>query len=103
MSDTSPTKRERAFVASVQAELAGGTMQFDRETVRRLIAAYNREAYRFDYLATDIAFHMLDDDSHLPTMYGEFASMRKRLAEADAVGMRDQIERHDATEAPDGT
>lgn len=103
MIDPSPTKRERAFVASVQAEIAGGTMQFDRETVRRLIAAYNREAYRFDYLATDIAFHLLDDDSHLGTMYGEFASMRNRLAEVDAFGIRDQIERHDALEAPDGT
>jgi hypothetical protein len=100
MSDTSPTKRERAFVASVQAELAGGTMQFDRETVRRLIAAYNREAYRFDYLATDIAFHLLDDDSHLGTMYREFTSTRNRVAEVDAVGIRDQIDREDAKEAP---
>lgn len=103
MSDTSPTKSERAFLACVQAEIAAGRTQFDRDTVQQLIRAYNREAYRFDYLATDIAFHLLDDDSHLPTMYGEFASMRNKIVEADAIGMRDQIERHDALEAPDGT
>lgn len=101
MSDTSPTKRERAFVASVQAEIAGGTMQFNRETVQQLIRAYNAEAYRFDCLAFDVAFNIVDDDSHLDTMYREFASMRNRMAEVDAFGMRDQIDREDAKEAND--
>lgn len=103
MSDTSPTKRERAFVASVQAEIAGGTMEFSRETVQRLIHAYNAEAYRFDCLALDVAYDIELDDEHLATMYCEFTSTRNRVAEVDAVGMRDQIERHDALEAPDGT
>lgn len=103
MSDTSPAKLERAFIASVQAEIAGGTMQFSRETVQRLIRAYNAEAYRFDWLAFDVAYDIEIDDSHLDTMYREFTATRNRLAEVDAVGMRDQIERHDALEAPDGT
>lgn len=103
MNELSPTKLERAFIASVQAELAGGTMQFDRETVRKLIAAYHSEVRRFDWLALDVAFNLVDDDSHLDTMYREFASMRNRLAEVDAIGMRDQIDRDDAKEAHDGT
>lgn len=101
MSDISPTKRERAFVASVQAEIAGGSMQFSRETVQRLIRAYNAEAYRFDCLALDVAYDIEVDDSHLATMYREFTSMRNVLPEVDAFGIRDQIDREDAKEAPD--
>jgi hypothetical protein len=102
MSDLSQTKRDRAFIASVQAELAGGTMQFDRETVRRLIAAYNAEASRFDCLALDVAFNIVDDDSHLATMYREFARTWNGIAEVDAIGMRDQIDRHEQQENAHG-
>lgn len=103
MTETSPTKRERAFVASVEAEIAGGSMQFSRETVRKLIAIYNAETYRFDCLALDVAYDIEVDDSHLATMYREFTSTRNRVAEVDAFGMRDQIDREDAKEAPNGT
>ena len=103
MTDISKTKAERAFIASVQAEIAGGTMQFSRDTVQRLIRAYNAEAYRFDCLALDVAYDIEIDDSHLATMYCEFSSTRNRVAEVDAFGMRDQIDREDAKEAPDGT
>lgn len=103
MTQIKDAKAERAFIASVQAEIAGGTMQFGRETVQQLIRAYNREAGRFDWLAFDVAFNMLDDDSHLDTMYREFASMRNGLPEVDAFGIRDQIDREDAKEAPNGT
>lgn len=103
MKTISQVQAERAFVASVQAEIAGGSMQFSRETVQRLIRAYNAEAYRFDCLALDVAYDIELDDSHLDTMYREFTSTRNRVAEVDAVGMRDQIDREDAKEVPDGT
>lgn len=103
MKTISQAQAERAFVASVQAEIAGGTMQFSRETVQRLIRAYNAEAYRFDCLALDVAYDIELDDSHLDTMYREFTSTRNRVAEVDAFGIRDQIDREDAKEVPDGT
>jgi hypothetical protein len=34
-------------------------------------------------------------------MYREFTSTRNRVAEVDAVGIRDQIDREDAKEPPD--
>lgn len=101
MTQIKDAKAERAFIAAVQAEIAAGRAEFDRDTVQQLIRAYNREAARFDSLAFDVAFNIVDDDSHLDTMYREFASMRNRLAEVDAFGMRDQIDREDAKEAPD--
>ena len=100
MTSKSKAKDERAFIATVQAEIAAGRTEFDRDTVQQLIRAYNREAARFDWLAFDVAFNIVDDDSHLDTMYREFASMRNRVAEVDAFGMRDQIDREDAKEAP---
>ena len=100
---TSKATDERAFIATVQAEIAAGRTSFDRDTVQQLIKAYNSEASRFDWLAFDVAFNLVDDDSHLDTMYRDFASMRNRLAEVDAFGMRDQIDREDAKEVPDGT
>lgn len=103
MKNISQAKADRAFVASVQAELSGGTMQFSRETVRKLIAIYNAETYRFDCLALDVAYDIELDDSHLDTMYREFTSTWNRMAQVDAFGMRDQIDREDAKEATDGT
>lgn len=100
MTSKSKAKDERAFIASVQAEIAGGTMQFGRDTVQQLIRAYNAEAYRFDCLALDVAYDIEIDDSHLATMYCEFSSTRNRVAEVDAFGIRDQIDREDAKEAP---
>jgi hypothetical protein len=102
MSELSQTKRDRAFIASVQAELAGGTMQFDRETVRKLIGAYHAEAYRFDCLALDVAYDIELDDSFLSTNYREFTTTRNRVAEVDGFGMRDQIDRHEQQENAHG-
>lgn len=102
MTDLSRSKSERAFVASVQAELAAGTPLIPADTVRKLIGAYHAEAYRFDCLALDVAYDIELDDSHLKTMYCEFTTTRNRVAEVDAFGMRDQIDREDAKEATDG-
>lgn len=95
------SKHERTFIEAVRLEIAGGRTQFDRETVQRLIGAYHAEAYRFDCLALDVAYDIELDDKHLNTMYREFTSTRNRVAEVDAVGIRDQIDREDAKEPPD--
>ena len=89
------SKHERAFIEAIRIEIAGGRTQFDRETVQRLIRAYNAEAYRFDCLALDVAYDIELDDQHLDTMYREFTSTRNRVAEVDAFGMRDQIDQDD--------
>lgn len=102
MTELSRSRRERAFVASVQAEISAGTPSIPAETVRRIIGAYHAEAYRFDCLALDVAYHIEIDDSHLDTMYREFTTTRNRLAEVDAFGIRDQLDREDAKEDADG-
>ena len=98
MNLTPGSKHERTFIEAVRLEIAGGRTQFDRETVQRLIRAYHAEAYRFDCLALDVAYDIELDDEHLKTMYREFTSTRNRVAEVDAVGIRDQIDREDAKE-----
>ncbi len=95
------SKDEQKFIYAVRLAIASGRTQFDRETVQRLIRAYDAEAYRFDCLALDVAYDIELDDEHLKTMYREFTSTRNRVAEVDAVGIRDQIDREDAKEPPD--
>ena len=101
MNTKTGSKDERTFIEAVRLEIAGGRTQFDRETVQRLIRAYYAEAYRFDCLSLDVAYDIEIDDEHLNTMYREFTSTRNRVAEVDAVGIRNQIDRDDAKESPD--
>ena len=90
------TRSERAFVDAILVELAGGQTLFGRDDVKTLIGCYRRECERFDGLAMDVAYHLHQDDEHLGTIYGEFTKELPNVnAEADVVGMRDQIDRDD--------
>lgn len=91
------SKNERAYIAAIRLEIAGGSTLFSRETVQTLIDCYQREAARFDELAEDVAFNIEQDDSHIETMYEEFTrKLAGGEAEADTVAMRDQIDRYKA-------
>lgn len=91
------SKNERAYIAAIRLEIAGGSTLFSRETVQTLIDCYQREAARFDELALDVAFGIERDSDHIAKMYEKFT---KRVAgndaEADTVAMRDQIDRYKA-------
>lgn len=90
------TRLERGFIEGILRELSAGRTQFSRDDVKALMLCYRRERQRFNALAIGIAYHLHQDDEHLDTMYGEYTKHAPPDdADADADGMRVQIDRDD--------